>query len=339
MSYFHSHPLKRWAKLIFGLWDRTYHDSRIILEQQGDLKYLIITARFQRNLARALLITLLLTTLAMTVMSATAAYLHTRKMMLENSHKEIYQALQSAGINSDSLNGEYTQEDMLAMARVIRERDMQIRQYLGDWTEGLSGLNKQLQSIVKNSGLNDKVISVIQKSQNVGGFDQSIQANPLLSSAFAKEIAINSELRQVLEALPSKMPLDDYSISSDFGIRKHPIDNTPSFHSGIDLVPLSNKDSVRPVKSGKVMVAKYNGYMGNTVVVRHDRGQETLYGHLDKIFVKEGQAVSEDSILGTVGNTGHSTGKHLHFEVLIGNFHVDPRKVVQTAQNVRKIEN
>ncbi|MEY4713409.1 MAG: hypothetical protein RIS88_2859 [Pseudomonadota bacterium] len=333
-----SHGLRRWTKLVLGLWDRRYHDSRIILEQQGELKYLVISARFQRNLARTLLVTCSVTAVLLVGISGTAAYLHTRKMMLEDSHKEIYIALQSAGINPDPRNGEYTQEDMLEMARTIRERDMQIRQYLGDWTENLASRNNQLRSLVQNSGLNEKVFSIIQGSQNVGGFTENFKANPLLSSAFAKETAANSELRTVLEALPAKMPLEEYVITSDFGIRKHPIDNKPSLHAGVDLIPLSDKDTVRVVKAGKVTVARYNGHMGNTVIVRHDRGLETLYGHLDKILVKEGQEVPEDAILGTVGNTGQSTGKHLHFEVLIGSYQVDPKKVVQTAQNVRKIQ-
>jgi murein DD-endopeptidase MepM/ murein hydrolase activator NlpD len=330
--------LRRWTKLVVGLWDREYHDSRIILEQQGELKYLVIPARVQRNVARTLLVTCSATLVLLVGMSGTAAYLHTRKLMLEDSHREIYVALQSAGINPDAQNGEYTQEDMLEMARTIRERDMQIRQYLGDWTENLASRNSQLRGLVKSSGLNEKVISIIQGNQKVGGFTENFRANPLLSSAFAKETAINSELKSVLEALPSKMPLEEYVITSDFGIRKHPIDNKPSLHAGVDLLPLSNKDNVRAVKPGKVTIARFHGHMGNTVIVRHDRGLETLYGHLDKILVKEGQEVAEDTVLGTVGNTGQSTGKHLHFEVLVGSYQVDPKKVVQTAQDVRKIE-
>ena len=330
--------LRRWCKLVIGLWDRDYHDSRIILEQQGDLKYLVIPARFQRNLVRTLMVSFSVTAVLLVGMSSATLYLHTRKLMLEDSHKEIYFALQSAGINPEAQSSDYSQEEMLEMARTIRERDMQIRQYLGDWTETLAHRNDQLRNLVKSSGLNEKVIAIIQGNQKVGGVNESFRANSLLSSAFAKETAINSELKSVLEALPQKMPLEEYVITSDFGIRKHPIDNKPSLHAGIDLIPLSNKDTVRAVKPGKVVVARYNGHMGNTVIVRHDRGLETLYGHLEKILVKEGEEVADNAILGTVGNTGQSTGKHLHFEVLIGSYQVDPKKVVQTAQNVRKIE-
>jgi len=186
MLKFSKNGLRRWTKLVVGLWDREYHDSRIILEQQGDLKYLVIPARFQRNLARTLLVTVSVTAVLLVGMSGAAAYLHTRKLMLEDSHKEIYIALQSAGINPDAQNGEYTQEDMLEMAKTIRERDMQIRQYLGDWTENLASRNSQLRTLVKNSGLNEKVISIIQGNQKVGGFSENFKPNSLLSSAFAK---------------------------------------------------------------------------------------------------------------------------------------------------------
>ena len=323
-------------KLLVSLWNREYHDSRIILEQQGDLKYLVITAKFQRNSARALLLALSILTGLVVLMTAVSVYLQGAKLMLEHSHREIYMAMRSAGLDPSSNGGEYSQEDMLEMAKAIRERDMQIRQYVGDWTETLVKKNSQLRGLIQSSGLNEKVISIIQGNRQVGGYSENFKSNPLLSGAFAKETSTNKELRSVLEALPSRMPLEQYSITSDFGIRQHPILNRPSLHAGTDLVPTTSNDNILSVKPGKVIVARFHGNMGNTVIVRHERGVETLYGHLDKILVKEGQDVLDSTVLGTVGNTGQSTGKHLHFEVLVGSYQVDPRKVIQTAQNVLK---
>ncbi len=338
MRWLRASSLFRWARLIAGLWNREYHDSRIILEQQGDLKYLVIPARLQRNAVRATMITLgILTTIAVS-MTATAAWLQTRKLMLEHSHRQIFFALQSAGINPDLQNGEYSQDDMLEMARAIRERDMQIRQYVGDWTETLAARNNELRSLMNSSGLNGKVISIIQRSQPVGGVTDSFRDNPLLSGNFAQETSANKELRSVLEALPDHMPLADYAITSEFGIRPHPITNKPSLHAGIDLKSQNGDDTVRSVKPGKVLVAGYHGNLGNAVLIRHDRGVETLYGHLDRIYVKEGDKVERGTPIGLVGNTGQSTGKHLHFEVLVGSYQVDPKKVIQTAQYVRQTQ-
>lgn len=324
----------RWAKLLLGLWNREYHDSRIILEQQGDLKYLHVSARVQRNAARTGLVILSGLTLMLLISTTTAAWLHTRKLMLEHSHREIFVALQSAGINPELQGNEYSQDEMLEMARAIRERDMQIRQYVGDWTDSLAARNNELRSLIGKSGLNDKVISVIQRGQPVGGSFDAIKGNPLLGGLFAQETAANKELRSVLEALPSKMPLDEFSVTSEFGIRNHPILRKPTLHAGIDLTSPSS-DIVKSVKAGKVLVAGFHGNMGNTVLVSHERGVETLYAHLDRVFVKPGEEVPEGKPLGTVGNTGQSTGKHLHFEVLIGSYQVDPKKVIQTAHYVR----
>lgn len=337
MLKFYAQRSLEWFKVLIGLWSRQYHDSRIILEQQGELKYIVITAKFQRNSARALLVVLSVLAGLLVLMTAVSAYLHGAKLMLERSHREIYIAMRSAGMDPEAANGEYSQEEMLEMARAIRERDIQIRQYVGDWTESLIRKNGELRSLIRSSGLNEKVISIIQGSTPIGGNSESFSNNPLLSGAFAKEASTNRELRSLLEALPSRMPLEDHAITSDFGIRVHPTLKRPALHAGIDLIPTTNNDYVLSVKPGKVIVARFHGNMGNTVIVRHQRGVETLYGHLDKILVKEGQDVLETTVLGTVGNTGQSTGKHLHFEVFVGSYQVDPRKVIQTAQNVHKI--
>lgn len=332
------HKARRACAFVASLWSREYHDARIILEQRGDLRYLVVSARFQRNLARIGLLSFSIVSVLLLSLTSATIYQRTQRILLENSHREIYLALQSAGMNSGTDSGEYTQSDMLEMARVIHERDMQIRQYIGDWTERLAYKNDQLRGLVRNSGLSEKVISIIQSNQNVGGFGADIKQNPLLSSAFAKETSQNKELMVILEALPAKMPLDRYSITSEFGIRNHPITKKPTFHAGIDLTVQGNDDSVRAVKPGRVMFARYHGSLGNTVILRHERGVETLYGHLEKMMVTEGEEVGTDKVIGLVGNTGHSTGKHLHFEVLIGTHQVDPRKVIQTAQNVQQIE-
>lgn len=133
------------------------------------------------------------------------------------------------------------------------------------------------------------------------------------------------------------MPVVNYGITSRYGIRTHPITQRPSFHAGIDLVTRGD-DRVYPAKEGRVILARnYNNY-GNTVVVRHERGIETLYAHLASIAVQEGQEVDQQTLLGMVGNTGASTGKHLHFEVSVGGYPVDPLKVMQAAEYVQQAQ-
>ncbi len=105
------------------------------------------------------------------------------------------------------------------------------------------------------------------------------------------------------------MPLKDHYVTSNFGHRGH------RYHYGTDL-RLSIGDSVRSVFDGIVRISKYNpGGYGNYVLVRHYNGLETIYGHLSKRLVKVGQHVKAGELIGKGGNTGRSSGPHLHFEV------------------------
>jgi murein DD-endopeptidase MepM/ murein hydrolase activator NlpD len=133
-------------------------------------------------------------------------------------------------------------------------------------------------------------------------------------------------MREVLYALPNRMPVSNFSVSSDFGIRKHPISGLSNFHTGMDLLSETEDDNVHPVKPGIVVLAKYHSKYGNTVVVRHSNGIESLYGHLANMKVDVGDKVTTETVLGRVGNTGVSTGKHLHLEILVGGYPVNPPK-------------
>jgi murein DD-endopeptidase MepM/ murein hydrolase activator NlpD len=112
-------------------------------------------------------------------------------------------------------------------------------------------------------------------------------------------------------------------VSSAFGIRRDPFSNKTKFHKGLDLAaPKGMK--VPAALPGKVISAGYESAYGNAVLVQHADGFQTRYAHLGSILVKKGDVVASESTLGTVGNTGHSTGPHLHFEVIHMGKPVDP---------------
>ena len=99
-------------------------------------------------------------------------------------------------------------------------------------------------------------------------------------------------------------------------------------------------DKVFAVKPGIVVMAECHPQYGNTVVIRHLNGVESLYAHMAQLVVKVGDKVTTESLLGYIGNTGESsTGKHLHFEILVGGYPVNPQKVIRTAQYVQQIQN
>lgn len=103
-------------------------------------------------------------------------------------------------------------------------------------------------------------------------------------------------------------------LSSSFGMRFHPIKRFSRAHKGLDLAaPVDSP--IRAVAGGTVVFADpYAGY-GNLVVIKHNGKVTTHYAHCNKIEVHPGQHVKAGQIIATVGNSGHSTGPHLHFEV------------------------
>lgn len=132
---------------------------------------------------------------------------------------------------------------------------------------------------------------------------------------------------KMLASMPSIMPVSNKDLkqtASGWGMRIHPIYRIPRFHYGMDFTALTGTD-VFVTGNGIVKeVGRESGY-GNTVVVDHGFGYETLYGHLKKSNVQVGQKVNRGDIIGFVGNTGASTAPHLHYEVSKNGTKVNPQ--------------
>lgn len=120
-------------------------------------------------------------------------------------------------------------------------------------------------------------------------------------------------------------------VTSEYGIRRG------RWHHGIDL-SIEFGDPIQSVFDGVVRIAKHNrGGYGNYVLVRHDNGLETLYGHLSKYTVTPGEVVKAGQAIGYGGNTGRSTGKHLHFEVRYCGYAFDPKHLFDFSQKGGKL--
>ncbi|MGI5174483.1 M23 family metallopeptidase [Treponema sp. OMZ 840] len=105
-----------------------------------------------------------------------------------------------------------------------------------------------------------------------------------------------------------------YYLSSVFGWRNSPFTGKRSFHNGVDMAA-ATWTPVYAALVGKVTTVGYNSVYGNYVIVAHHSGYRTLYGHLAGVKARKGQHVDTKSVIGWVGNTGLSTGPHLHFSV------------------------
>jgi len=114
-----------------------------------------------------------------------------------------------------------------------------------------------------------------------------------------------------------------YEISSYYGMRFHPILKVNALHTGIDIGAPTGT-AIVAARSGTVVTAGYNTGYGNYILISHGDGVATLYGHLSKLLVSDGQSVSEGDKIGQVGNTGWSTGPHLHFEIIVNGTPINP---------------
>ncbi len=118
---------------------------------------------------------------------------------------------------------------------------------------------------------------------------------------------------------PSILPVKNGRITSGFGKRKDPFTQEEKMHNGIDIIAREGTDVLAPADGVVVLVRnKYapNESLGKVVVLRHGKNLLTRYGHLQKILVKQGQKVKRHQVIARVGNSGRSTGPHLHYEVI-----------------------
>lgn len=118
------------------------------------------------------------------------------------------------------------------------------------------------------------------------------------------------------------MPVDG-ELTSDFGSRVDPITNQSSEHFGIDInAPLNTE--IKAAGKGIVAKAEANSYYGNFILIDHGDGISSLYGHLNEILVKAGDEISAEDIIALSGDSGRTTGPHLHFEIRKDNTPVNP---------------
>ncbi|MBK9800643.1 MAG: peptidoglycan DD-metalloendopeptidase family protein [Bacteroidetes bacterium] len=116
------------------------------------------------------------------------------------------------------------------------------------------------------------------------------------------------------------------NITSDFGPRSR-----VRYHYGVDI-KLETGEAVRCSFEGTVRIARRSSTFGNVVMVRHKNGLETIYAHLSAIHVKIGQHVESGEILGLGGNTGHSSGSHLHYEVRYKGMPINPNSIISIGE-------
>ncbi|MGM0501469.1 MAG: peptidoglycan DD-metalloendopeptidase family protein [Bacillota bacterium] len=158
---------------------------------------------------------------------------------------------------------------------------------------------------------------------NLSILDEGIDRKKKDLSDLKEEI---TNYKDYLAAKPKGWPLlgGKGKISSGYGDRFHPIKKKRIFHEGVDIGVWYNHKVVATGKAKVVFSGWKSGY-GRTVILEHGYGYRTLYGHNNKVLVKKGEVVKRGEAIALSGNSGQSTGPHLHYEVHVNGEHTNPQ--------------
>jgi len=132
-----------------------------------------------------------------------------------------------------------------------------------------------------------------------------------------------------------RFPLPFGRLTSGYGTRDNPFTGDSEFHKGIDLAaPLGTE--VFAARDGTVALIGTDPIMGNMIIVNHEAGYQTIYGHLAEVYVQLNDAVRSGMIIGAVGTTGYSTGPHLHFEIRRRGASRDPAALLPIPKDTKR---
>lgn len=167
--------------------------------------------------------------------------------------------------------------------------------------------------------------------------DNQLNKESIYRNNFTKinnKVGYLNDLETIVNYLPLSKPMKNYYISSNFGHRIDPIDHEKRMHRGTDFVGSAlNEDIIAPSPGKVIFTGKFYDY-GNLVILDHGFDIKTRYAHLDKIKVKKGDFIEKGQIIGTQGNTGRSSGHHLHYEIRYKDEAIDPKKFLKVGQKI-----
>jgi murein DD-endopeptidase MepM/ murein hydrolase activator NlpD len=196
----------------------------------------------------------------------------------------------------------------------------------------------QLLKIPSQSGIVYKAkagesVDTIAQTYNISA-DKMIETNGLLSRVFEEASIVYLPDARLPKAVSKQIAGELFRwpvrgvITSWFAWRRDPFTGQSSFHNGLDIgVPL--RTPVGAAMEGIVAETGYSASLGRNVTISHENGWKTLYGHLDSISVQPGDYVAQGGRIGFSGNTGNSTGPHLHFTVYKNGKLINPANVLQ----------
>ncbi|MFM7403195.1 MAG: peptidoglycan DD-metalloendopeptidase family protein [Erythrobacter sp.] len=196
---------------------------------------------------------------------------------------------------------------------------------------------RRAETAMRKLNLDPKMLTREAK-QGMGGPFESVFGASNIDPRFERlglSLARMAVMERALLGIPHVVPSPVQNITSGFGYRRDPFNGRGAMHSGIDFKgPIGSP--VFAAAAGRVTYAGWKAGYGQAIDIAHGNGMSTRYAHLSRIGVRVGQPVAAGSTIGGLGNTGRSTGPHLHFEIRINDRAVNPRPFLEAAPDVFK---
>ena len=234
---------------------------------------------------------------------------------------------QKRNLQRDVSNLKYIRQ---ALVR-IEEKEKRLKNYFG--LDGYLALDKvvgggdtSLELSTKGTGGGSNEYGLIASVQNQTSLYQKLN---ILEKNYEILGKLADKKVEIWERTPSIIPVtgQKVKISSEFGWRTNPFTQKKEFHAGIDIMGTNNTQIIAPA-FGVVLTIGYDQRLGKYIVIEHQEGIKTIYGHLDKILIKEGVMIHRGDVVALMGNSGLSTSTHLHYAVLVDQKAVDPRRYI-----------
>ncbi len=211
----------------------------------------------------------------------------------------------------------------------LRELDQKLRTMVNFETDegefqsvGVGGSGPALLDPKRNlSAISPELIRAMHR--NLGDLSSEIEINRRDKIELFKFL---DEQKNILASTPSVWPAKGW-ISSRFGYRSSPFANKREFHKGLDISARMGSPVVASADGIVAFSGTDRGY-GKVITIKHGYGLKTKYAHMKKLLVRKGQFVKRGEIIGLVGNSGRSTGSHLHYEVRLNGVPVNPMKYI-----------
>lgn len=212
-------------------------------------------------------------------------------------------------------------------------------QLVSSYEEDIAKLEEDRENLLEGS-INrlDEKSRVIEKVMDHIGVEVAVEEDPdhsggpyiALDERYGDKLIIKAErYLEVLNKIPLGRPVPG-RISSKYGPRKDPMKKKSAFHPGIDFRGHTG-DDVISTADAIVKISTSNSVLGKHIILSHGNGYETIFAHLHRRLVKKGDVVQRGQVIGHIGNTGRSTGSHLHYGIRYNKRSIDPMKYLQVA--------